>query len=111
MGPEGSRYYNRKVPNSTSPPRKPRINSTSSNIGLNLHIMSDTTAANKVRQKPAEIVDDAYDYLVEEDIAWMIKHFKELDPEEKGHLLAYMKELEKRDPVKMRRLKSRVHRK
>jgi len=91
--------------------QEPGMNLNNSNLDLNSLIMSSLTAVNKVQQKQTETVDDAYDYFAEEDIAWMIKNFKELEAEEKNHLLAYVKKLEKRDPIKMKRLKSQVHRK
>ena len=52
-----------------------------------------------------------FDELTIPDLTALFKNFKSLDRENQGHLIEYMKRLEKTNPAKVAQLKSFVHQK
>ncbi len=52
---------------------------------------------------------DVYDDLTIEDLTSLFKNFKQLDGDTQKNLIAYMKKLEKSNPLKVMELKSHIH--
>ena len=67
--------------------------------------------ASSQQQTAVKRETNQYELLGEREILALIKNFKELDDGEKSDLLQYMKELERKDPVKVKRLKRKMYEK
>ena len=67
--------------------------------------------ATSLPRTPVKRETNQYELLGEREILALIKNFNELDDGEKSDLLQYMKELERKDPGKVKRLKRKMYEK